>query len=140
MGGATPADQNGGMQNVRPTQVFIVDDSAAIRTRLVEMLARMEHVSVVGEAANARDAIASILRLRPHSVLLDLNLYGLTGMDVLRAVHGLAPEVAFVVLTNHAEAQYRRACSAAGARYFLDKTREFERVPEVLIEIASTRH
>jgi len=55
-------------------------------------------------------------------------------------VHPRAPEIAFVVLTNQAEPQYRRACSAAGARYFLDKTREFERVAEVLTEIASARH
>ena len=128
------------MQNAAPTQVFIVDDSPAIRTRLVEMLARSSDVSVVGEAANALEAIAAILRLRPHSVLLDLNLLGRTGLDVLKEVRAIAPEVVFIVLTNHAEPQYRRACSAAGARYFLDKSREFGRVPEVLAEIASTRH
>lgn len=140
MGAPAAGDQNGGMQNVRPTQVFIVDDSAAIRLRLSEMLARLEGVAVVGEAAGAREAIPAILRLRPDSVLLDLNLYGPTGLDVLKAVRLEAPEIIFIVLTNHAEPQYRRACSAAGARYFLDKTREFERVPEVLTEIASTRH
>jgi DNA-binding NarL/FixJ family response regulator len=127
------------MSNPRPINVFIVDDSPAIRTRLVEMLGRAEGVVVVGEAANARDAIASILRLRPESVLLDLNLYGRTGIDVLRVVHAQAPEIAFVVLTNHAEPQYRRVCTEAGARYFLDKSREFARVPEVIAEIASAR-
>ncbi len=128
------------MQTPGPNQVFIVDDSAAIRARLIDMLAPFDAVRVVGEAANAREAIHGILRLRPHSVLLDLNLYGRNGMDVLKAVHDLAPEIVFIVLTNHAESQYRRACSAAGARYFLDKTREFERVPEVLAEIASALH
>jgi DNA-binding NarL/FixJ family response regulator len=128
------------MQSNRPTQVFIVDDSTAIRTRLIEMLAALEDVRVVGEAANARDAIASILRLKPDSVLLDLNLFGRTGLEVLKTVHAQAPEIVFIVLTNHAEIQYRRACSAAGASYFLDKTCEFERVAEVIAEIAATRH
>ena len=128
------------MQAASLTQVFIVDDSAAIRARLVEMLSRLDAVRVIGEATNARDAIAGILNLRPDSVVLDLNLYGANGLEVLRTVHVRAPEIAFIVLTNHAEAQYRRACSAAGARYFLDKSREFERIPQVLSEIASVPH
>jgi len=123
----------------RPMDVFIVDDSAAIRTRLVEMLERTEGVVVVGEASNAHEAIAAILRLHPDSVLLDLNLFGHPGIDVLKAVHGVSPDIAFIVLTNHAEPQYRRACTHAGARYFLDKSREFARVPEVIAEIASAR-
>ena len=122
------------------SRIFIVDDSPAIRARLVEMLARTEGVVVVGEASSAREAIASILRLQPDSVLLDLNLVGRTGIDVLRAVHGAAPEIAFIVLTNHAEPQYRRACALAGATYFLDKSTEFERVRDVIAEIAATRH
>lgn len=122
------------------TRVFIVDDSAAIRVRLAEMLSRMDHVRVVGEADSAREAIAGILRIRPDSVLLDLNLMGRTGIDVMRSVLPQAPGTVFVVLTNHPESQYRRACAEAGAAYFLDKSREFDRVREVIAEIAATRH
>jgi DNA-binding NarL/FixJ family response regulator len=122
------------------TRVYIVDDSAAIRVRLTEMLSRMERVCVVGEADSAREAVAGILRMRPDSVLLDLNLMGRTGIDVMRSVLSLAPGIVFVVLTNHPEAQYRRAATQAGASYFLDKSREFDRVREVIAEIAATRH
>jgi DNA-binding NarL/FixJ family response regulator len=122
------------------TRIYIVDDSAAIRVRLAEMLSRMESVSVVGEADSARAAVAGILRERPDSVLLDLNLMGRTGIDVMRSIHPQAPEIVFVVLTNHAEPQYRRAATEAGAAYFLDKSREFDRVREVIAEIAATRH
>ena len=122
------------------TNVYIVDDSAAIRSRLVDMLSRIEGVSVVGEAASASDAIAGILQVRPHGVLLDLNLMGRAGIEVLRTVHPQAPEIVFVVLTNHAEPQYRTACAKAGASYFLDKSRDFERVPAVIAEIAAQPH
>ncbi|HET9651037.1 MAG TPA: response regulator [Usitatibacter sp.] len=128
------------MQTQRPTQVFIVDDSTSIRLRLNEMLRRMGDVAVVGEADSAMAAVDGILRTHPDSVLLDLNLMGKSGMDVLRTVHPQAPDIVFVVLTNHSEPQYRRACARAGARYFLDKSTEFERVREVIAEIASTRH
>jgi DNA-binding NarL/FixJ family response regulator len=128
------------MQTTRPNQVFIVDDSPLIRARLAEMLAAMNGHVLVGEASNARDAIAGIRRTRPDSVLLDLNLMGRTGLDVMRTVHPEAPGVVFVVLTNHSESQYRQACIDAGAAYFLDKSSEFGRVSDVLTEIASTRH
>jgi DNA-binding NarL/FixJ family response regulator len=139
MGAGEPAPKNGGMKNAA-THIYIVDDSVAIRSRLAEMLGRLDGVRVVGEAAGAGQAVAEILSLRPHSVLLDLNLEGSSGMQVLRAIHSQAPDIVFVVLTNHAEPQYRRACERAGAAYFLDKSTEFDRVPGVIAQIASTRH
>lgn len=128
------------MQTKRPTEVFIVDDSAAIRTRLTEVFHSMVDIAIVGEAASAPDAVDGILRTQPHSVMLDLNLAGRSGIEVLRAVHKRSPGIVFVVLTNHSEPQYRRACTLAGASYFLDKSTEFDRVREVMAEIATTSH
>lgn len=137
---AAPVAQSGGMQTGRSHHVFIVDDSAPIRARLAEMLAGIDGLQVVGEAASAFEAIGGILRTRPHAVLLDLNLMGRTGLEVLRAVHPRLPETVFVVLTNHAEPQYRSACFDAGAEYFLDKSSQFDLVRDVLAKIASTHH
>ena len=128
------------METTQNTRVYIVEDSAPIRARLAEMLSLIERVIVVGEAGSAREAVAGILRVRPDSVLLDLNLMGRTGIDVMRSVRPKAPEIVFVVLTNHAEPQYRRAATEAGAAYFLDKSIEFDRVRDVIAEIAATRH
>ena len=129
-----------GRMNNAPTHIYIVDDSAAIRSRITEMVGGIDGVRVVGESGGATQAVTDILALRPHSVLLDLNLNGSSGMQVLRAIHPQAPDIVFVVLTNHAEPQYRRACERAGAAYFLDKSTEFDRVPGVIAQIASTRH
>ena len=129
------------MQTERPaTNIFIVDDSAAIRTRLADLLRSIPNVAIVGEAESAREAIAGILRTMPDSVVLDLNLVNSNGIDVMRAVHPQAPAIVFVVLSNHAEPQYRQASTRAGASYFLDKSCDFERVPQVIAEIAAARH
>ncbi len=128
------------MESNRSTSIYIVDDSVPIRARLAEMLSTMKSVRIVGEAGSAHDAVAGILDTRPDSVLLDLNLIGRTGIDVLRAVHPQAPEIVFIVLTNHAEPQYRKVCLEAGAAFFLDKSRDFDRVREVVAGIAATRH
>lgn len=94
------ACQNDLMQPTRPTQVYIVDDSSSIRSRLAEMLAAMPGVTIAGEAASAADAVDGILLAMPDSVLLDLNLNGRSGIEVLRAVRVQAPGIVFVVLTT----------------------------------------
>ena len=134
MGSAPAAAQSADMQSTRPTQVFIVDDSASVRTRLAQLLGSLD-IEVVGQAGCASEAVAAIIRLRPHSVLLDLNLMGSTGLDVMRKVLPLAPAIAFIVLTNHHEPQYRDASFEAGARYFLDKSQEIHRIPAIIAEL-----
>jgi DNA-binding NarL/FixJ family response regulator len=138
--GASGGGADNGCMDSRPTHIYIVEDSPSIRARLAEMLGRIADVRVVGHADTAAQAVVDILSLRPDSVLLDLALKDSNGMQVLQAVHPLMPEVAFIVLTNRAEPQYRSACRRAGAAYFLDKSTEFQRVPQVIAEIASLHH
>jgi len=114
------------------TDVFVVEDSPGIRKQLVDMLAQIDGVRVVGQASTPVDAVTGILREHPDCVLLDYQLIGGTGVDVLRAVHPKAPDIVFIVLTNHATPQYRRLCMDAGASFFFDKTNEFARVGEVI--------
>ena len=121
----------------RSTEVFIVDESLPVRLRLAKLLGGMEEVRVVGEASSANEAVAGILRSHPHLVLLDLNLPGSTGLDVMRKVRETDPHVVFAVLTNHSEPQYRDACLRAGARYFLDKSRDLDKVMAMVAEVAA---
>ena len=122
----------GAMNNAARTEVFIVDDVPSMRARLTELVTELPGVAVVGDAGTANDAITGILAAKPACVLLDYQLIGGTGLDVLRAVHPQSPDTVFVVLTNHPDPQYRRACMAAGADHFLDKSTEFERIGDVI--------
>jgi DNA-binding NarL/FixJ family response regulator len=128
------------METRNCSRVFIVEDSASIRSRLVELLGEIEGVCVVGEAETPGDAVTGIQQTKPHCVVLDYQLVGGTGVDVLRAVHPASPEIAFVVLTNHPNAQYRRICMEAGADWFLDKSTEFGKIKEVVTECILSRH
>ena len=116
-----------------------MDDVPSMRDRLRELVSEVPDVDVVGDAGTPADAIAGILDKRPACVLLDYQLVGGTGVDVLRAVHGHAPGPVFVVLTNHPDPQYRRACMAAGADHFFDKSTEFECVADVLRKLRDAR-
>ena len=113
-------------------QVFIVEDSPLVRARLVDMLESLPGASVVGEAACADAAIRDILSSRPDLVLLDMNLAEGSGFDVLNAVHVNAPEIDFCMLTNFAAHPYRQLAGSLGARAVFDKSREFERVRDLV--------
>jgi DNA-binding NarL/FixJ family response regulator len=55
-----------------------------------------------------------------------------SGIDALKYIKRSAPQTEVIMLTNHANPFYQRACIRAGARYFFDKSTEFKRVSEVL--------
>lgn len=121
---------------IRALNVFIVEDSGPICERLIELMDEIAGVAVVGFAETPTDAIAKILSTRPDCVVLDYQLLGGTGVDVLNAVHPKAPDLVFVVLTNHADSNYRRVCLEAGASWFFDKSTEFRKVKEVIAGLA----
>jgi DNA-binding NarL/FixJ family response regulator len=126
------------MNSAHQTTVFIVEDSPLVRDALVDLLETDPAVAIAGSADTAAGAIDAIGRCKPDFVVLDYQLIGSTGLDVLRALHPALPNVVFILLTNHATAQYRRVCMDAGAAFFLDKTREFSKVREIVAPQAAT--
>jgi two-component system, NarL family, response regulator DevR len=121
---------------VQAPKVFIVEDSAPIRERLIELTDEIDGAALVGFAETPADAITGILDTRPDFVVLDYQLLGGTGVDVMRAVCPNAPNIVFVVLTNHANLQYRRRCLEAGASWFFDKSTEFSKIKDVITGLA----
>ena len=117
-------------------KVFLADDSAMIRERVAAMLAARD-MAVIGEAETPGGCIEGILDVRPDVVVLDVQLEGGTGLQVLRAVREAQPGIAFIVLSNSASEPYRRRYLGAGAGRFLDKSSEFD---QLAAAIAATRH
>jgi DNA-binding NarL/FixJ family response regulator len=119
-------------------EIFLVEDSPPVRARLAEMLAAIPGATLVGQATNAADATQGILTLRPQVVVLDLSLGGgSNGFDVLRNVRSVAPEIDFYMLSNFSADPYRQLAEKLGARDFFDKTREFNRVRDVIASRAA---
>jgi len=120
-------------------RVFIVDDSSIVRDRLVALLSELEAVSVVGQAADAAEAMQRIRELRPDAVVLDIRLASGNGIDVLRAIKKERPDVLVIMLTLYPDPQYRESCMKAGASFFLDKFTGFDKIPEALKTCGSGR-
>lgn len=113
-------------------KVFLVDDSAQVIERLKEMLAPLPGVELMGIAADIPAAFIGLRAVTPDVVLLDLHLPGGSGIEVLKVIKKEMPATKVIVLTNYAFPQYQRKCEEAGADAFLDKSKDFAKVPEVI--------
>jgi DNA-binding NarL/FixJ family response regulator len=113
-------------------KVLIADDSGAVRERIKMLLSEVAAIEMIGEAENAQQAIEHIRRQVPDVVILDIRMPGGNGIDVLREIEKKDRLPVVIMLTNYPYPQYRRKCMDAGADFFFDKSKEFEKVVEVL--------
>lgn len=113
-------------------RVYVSDDSPLIRERVGELLARHE-MEVVGEGVEPQQCVDGILATQPDVVLLDHQLEGGTGLQVLQRVREQRPGTPFVVFSNNSADAYKRRYLAAGASCFLDKAHDFAQLPEALL-------
>lgn len=122
-----------------PVRVFVVEDSEAVRRRLDTLIAEAGAENA-GHAEEVGAATRAILATHPDVVILDLQLADGSGFDVLRAVRDAAPEIDVYLFTNHAADPYRQLAERLGARGFIDKSKEFERVHDVLVQRRALTH
>ena len=120
-------------------KVVIADDSRVVVERLSDLLSDVPGVELVGQAGDAAGALSCIRHKNPDLVILDLQMPGGNGLDILRAIRLERPTLCVLICTNYPYPQYKKECLAAGANYFLDKSTEFEKIPAILEEVARNR-
>ena len=113
-------------------RVLIADDSEALVQRLTAMLAEVGGVEIVGRAGTVEEASQATRNLAPDVLILDICMPGGSGITVLEGMKKDAVNPIVIVLTNYGYPQCRKKCLESGARFFFDKSSEFEKVGEVL--------
>lgn len=123
-------------------KIFVVEDSAAVRERLVEMIGEVDDAEVVGEAETYGAAVSGIRSTSPDVAILDIRLAddSGSGIDVLQEIRRSMPSVRAIMMSNFSTPQFAKASADAGAEYFLDKSQDFERIPEILRQMVSTKN
>ena len=114
-----------------PIKVFLADDSKLICDRIAALLSAAG-MTVVGRADSPQSCFHGILAGHPDVVVLDVQLEGGTGLELLRTVRRAAPGVAFVVFSNNSGPAYRRRYLAEGALQFVDKSTEFGQLAQAV--------
>lgn len=102
-------------------RVLLCDDHTLIRAGLRRLVESFDGIEVVGEAANADEAVERTRELHPHVVLLDLSMPGRNGFEALDALRRVAPDTAVVIMSMHDGAAHVREALARGASGFVVK-------------------
>ena len=102
-------------------QVLIVDDAPQVRQELRFLLQLASELDVVGEAGDGVQAIAQAEALRPHVIVLDVEMPGLDGCAVAAAIKACNPACHIIALTIHGDAATRQAARRAGVDEFIEK-------------------
>ena len=116
----------------RAVRVLFVEDALIFRERLVALIADLSNVAIVGLAGDGFQAQALFREHRPDAIVLDIQLPGIGGMDLLAQFKREHPTCVVMVLTTYAFKEFRERSTALGADHFFDKSAEFERVIDVL--------
>ncbi len=101
--------------------VLIVDDAPDTRNNVRRLLGLTLGVEVVGEAANAEEAIKKIGQLSPQVVLMDVNMPGMDGITATARITSTYPDTVVIVMSVQGETEYLRRAMIAGAKDYLVK-------------------
>jgi two-component system OmpR family response regulator len=118
-------------------RVLLVEDSRVLAERLRESLDTLDNVEVVGLVADETAAVAAVREQRPDVIILDLQLKEGTGFGVMQRLGEMRPVI--IVFTNYMLPEYQRIASSLGVQHFLNKSIDYERLPQLLQEIGASR-
>ena len=122
-------------------RVLVVDDHALFRQGVAALLASEPEIELAGEAANGAEALQLIRHLRPDVVLLDLQMPGMGGLEVMERLRQETPRAKIVVLTTYeGDVQAVRALRAGASGYLLKSSLRRELIDAITAVAAGRRY
>ena len=115
----------------KPTRVLVVDDDTLMR-EVLKALLREEGFQVAGEAKDGASALAQLERLQPDLVCLDVNMPGMSGLEVLKVIKSRSQDIRVVMITSDSSMGTVREAVGYGAVGFIVKPFKAGRVGATL--------
>jgi len=126
-----------GNATVKKTRVLIVDDHPMTRAGLVHVINHQPDLIVCGEAESAAQALDILDSSRPDLLLIDITLPGKSGLELIKDVKAMQPELLMLVVSMHDESLYADRVLRAGARGYITKHEGGERLMEAIRHVLS---
>lgn len=111
-------------------KVVLVDDHAVVREGYRRLLERTRDIVVIAEAASGEEAYRMVCELQPDVTVMDINLPGVGGIEVVRRIVGRLPEAKVLMFSMHEDTVFSSRALQAGARGYVTKSA----APEVLVQ------
>lgn len=118
------------MQTTKVRQIFIVDDHPLIRRGLRQLFETETSLNVCGEAQSIADSLSRIKRCSPHMAIIDISLPDGSGLELIKRIHALLPDLPILVSSMHDERLLAERALRVGAMGYINK----QEAPEHLID------
>ena len=115
--------------------VLMVDDNMGFVERMKGLLDEISQIGYINVTSDYNEASMYVSEDKPDIVLLDINLPGKNGIEFLKKIRISDHQCKVIMLTNHADEYYRQQCKELGADFFLDKSNDFAKVPDIISKI-----
>jgi DNA-binding NarL/FixJ family response regulator len=102
-------------------KVMIVDDHPFMRSGLAQLIDRQPDLQVCGEAGNPLEAQRELGRCRPDLIITDMTMPGRSGLEFIKDLLAINPDLPILVISMHDEAIYAERALRAGARGYMMK-------------------
>jgi two-component system invasion response regulator UvrY len=117
-------------------KILIVDDHAIVREGLKQILSVTPDMIVTAEAANGTEALDRISQNDLDLVILDIGMPGKSGLDILKEIKSLRPELPVLMLSMCPEEQYGARVLKAGASGYLSKESASDELVNIIRQIS----
>ncbi len=112
--------------------LLIVDASPPIIDRLIDSLKDHDTIKNISTAADYEEAVGILGENNIDIAMVDIQLMGKNGIDLLKFIVTKYPDIKVVMLSNLSSDYYIKLCYSIGAKHFLDKSKDFELIPGLL--------
>jgi two-component system, NarL family, invasion response regulator UvrY len=120
----------------RSITVMIVDDLKMVRETWKMILGKHEQIDVIGECASGAEAIEAACILKPHIILMDINMTPVNGFEATRKISHMCPEVNIIGVSINTQAGYARNMMQLGAKGFVTKNSHQQEVIDAIFAVS----
>jgi DNA-binding NarL/FixJ family response regulator len=117
-------------------EILIADDHPIVREGLKQILAETSDMVVADEASNGQEVISKVRKREFDVIILDISMPGRSGLDILKQVKSLKPELPVLILSIHPEDQYATRVLRAGASGYLTKESTSDELIEAIRKVS----
>src|SRR3974390_3268301 len=118
--------------NTAKKKIFLVDDHPLVREWLTNLVNQQPDLTVCGETESAPAALSAIATARPDLAIVDLSLNNSIGLELIKNLQKVCPDVLVLVLSMHDESLYAERVFRAGARGYVNKRETAQKVIEAI--------
>jgi two-component system NarL family response regulator len=120
-------------------KVFLADDHPILRIGLSFYLEKSPHIKIIGEAENGFDAVQKIKEQPPDVALLDIDMPGLSGIEVIRVLRKTMPDLKIIVLSTYTKKEFIQEAMQEGANGYVAKNIKVEELIKIIEDFAAGR-